>query len=306
MRIKKIFDSIFVLSKSERNGTLILLSMIFILIIFRFLIPIIIQNNKQFNIDYDHRIGQLEKIRDSLNKQNYPPKQTFSKGSFKNVKKEKNAERKDEPENSQVTLSRFDPNRATFDDLIRLGFSEKAARNLISYKLKGGVIRKSEDLKKIYGIDSFLYATIQPYVFITEEKERGRDLIEINGTDSATLTSLKGIGPAYASRICKYRNYLGGYVSLDQLKEVYQLPEETYLAIRSFLTLDESKVKKININFADVKELKDHPYCTYEDARKIINYRSKRGFIQNVNQLFLDSVIEISVFNRLEPYLKVQ
>jgi DNA uptake protein ComE-like DNA-binding protein len=78
------------------------------------------------------------------------------------------------------------------------------------------------------------------------------------------------------------------------------------LTIIDFLTLDDTKVQKININFADFKELKKHPYCGYENARKIIDYRSKKGYIQSVEQLLHDSILEPTAFNRFSPYLKVQ
>jgi competence protein ComEA len=307
MRLKKTFDSFFVLSKSERNGAFVLFALVLLLIFFRFIIPALYQNDKRFETDYDQRIGQLEKIKDSLNKMNSHPKTLKSTSHSRyEVKKEGRAFKEDNLKNIPEAMFQFDPNRVTLEELIRVGFSAYAAKNLINYREKGGFIRKKEDLKKIYGVDSVLYTNIEPYLTITSLKPDNKILIEINNADSADFTSLKGIGPVYAARICKYRNYLGGFVSLDQLKEVYNFPEETYLAIRDFLTLDETKVQKININFSDVKDLRKHPYCGYENARKIIDYRSGKGYIQTVEQLLHDSILGMAVFNRLSPYLKVQ
>jgi competence protein ComEA len=297
MQIKKYFDSFFVLSKSERNGAVVLISIIIIVIIFRFLVPLINNNNGKNKEAYDQRIYQLEKIKDSLNRKDYhPPKTTFS-ASTKVIRYTKS---------SFIETNKFDPNKVTLEELKQLGFSTFAAKNLMSFRGKGGKIHRSDDLKKIYGIDSLFFAHIQPFVILAEEVQNKKIIIELNGADSSTLTSLKGIGPVYAARICKYRNYLGGFVSIDQLKEVYQFPEETFQSVKDNLTLDETKVEKMNINFADVKELKKHPYCGYNVARKIIDYRSNKGFIQTIDQLLLDSVIEVPIFNRLSPYLKVQ
>jgi competence protein ComEA len=306
MRIKRFFDSFFVLSKSERNGAMVLLSIIILLIIFRFLIPSLNKSENSFQKDLDERLGQLEKIKDSLNRKDSHTKKTTFSALAKVVKSTKKADKEDSLNKNEVSMFRFDPNKVSPEELNRLGFSTFAARNLISFREKGGKIHQSEDLKRIYGIDSLFFIKIQPYVVIVEEKESIKTLIEINGADSSAFTTLKGIGPAYAARICKYRNYLGGFVSIDQLKEVYQFPEETFLAVKDYLTLDETKVIKININFADVKELKRHPYSGYEVARKIIEYRSKKGYVQNIEQLLVDSVIEKQVFNRLSPYLKVE
>jgi competence protein ComEA len=204
------------------------------------------------------------------------------------------------------SLFKFDPNTVTLEELNRLGFSTFASKNLIRFREKGGEFHQIEDLKKIYGIDSQFSALIIPYVVLKEEGKSKKTRIELNGADSSALTSLNGIGPAFAARICKYRNYLGGFVSIDQLKEVYQFPEETFLSVKDYLTLDESKVEKIDVNFVNIKDLKKHPYCGYENARRIIDYRSKKGYIQTVEQLIIDTVIEKPVFIRLSPYLKVQ
>jgi competence protein ComEA len=307
MRIKKEIDSFFVLSKSERNGAIVLFAIVILLIIFRFLIPVLIPNDKKFEIDYDQRVSQLEKIKDSLKIKSYNPGNKSTLGNpDKIIRRYKNVESKVNLNISPTTKFRFDPNLVSLEEMIKLGFTVYAARNLISYRGKGGVFHKVEDLKRIYGVDSEFYNIIQPYIMIQEGKGIKKILIEINGADSAALTSLEGIGPVYAARICKYRNYLGGFVSLEQLKEVYQFTEEKFLAIKDYLTIDELKVEKININFTDVNELKGHPYCSYEEARKIIDYRSKKGYIQSVDQLLKDSIVELSVFNRFSPYLKVK
>lgn len=306
MRFKKYLDSLFVLSKSERNGAMVLLSIVLILIVVRFLFPVLIISKKEFEPDYDQRIGQLEKIKDSLNKVNTRSQSLKSGRTFDKREKETVVEKKGDLRNVSVVKFQFNPNLVSYNELIQLGFPTYVARNLLNYRDKGGFFRKTEDLRKIYGVDSVLFATVQTYIVIPDEKAENKTLIEINGADSAILTSLPGIGPVYASRICKYRKSLGGFVKIEQLKEVYQLPEETYLLMKDYLTLEESTVQKININFADINELRKHPYCKYELARKIIDYRSTKGFIQSVEQLQKDSILEMTTFKRFSPYLKVQ
>jgi competence protein ComEA len=306
MRIKKYFDSFFVLSKSERNGAMVLLAIVLVLIFSHFLIPSFYKSDKKIEFDYDQRIGQLEKIKDSLGKNISQPLSISSRAKSIDEIKRGNVKKDGNLISSPVSISRFDPNHVSFEELVQLGFSTYVAKNLLNYRGKGGVFHKREDLKKIYGVDSLFYQKIEPYIIIPDNNVGIKILLDINGADSAALTSLNGIGPVYASRICKYRKYLGGFVSIDQLKEVYQLPVETFMAIKNNLTVDANKVQKININFADVRELKKHPYCSYEIARKIIDYRSKKGYIQSVDYLLLDSILEVSAFNRLSPYLKVQ
>src|SRR3569833_498755 len=53
-------------------------------------------------------------------------------------------------------------------------------------------------------------------------------VIELNSADSAKLTELKGIGSSFARRIVNYRNRLGGFISKEQLKEVYGMDDDRY------------------------------------------------------------------------------
>jgi competence ComEA-like helix-hairpin-helix protein len=63
--------------------------------------------------------------------------------------------------------------------------------------------------------------------------------INLNSADSAELVKLYGIGPVLSKRIIKYRNSLGGkFQSVDQLKNVYGLSEETFNSIKPYLIVD--------------------------------------------------------------------
>ncbi len=61
---------------------------------------------------------------------------------------------------------------------------------------------------------------------VSKNPVRKRPILNLNICDSASLEALPGIGPVLSSRIIKYRNLIGGYVSVDQLKEVYGLPKK--------------------------------------------------------------------------------
>ena len=106
-----------------------------------------------------------------------------------------------------------------------------------------------------------------------------RKLLNLNSCDSASLEALPGIGPVLSARIIKYRNLLGGYVSADQLKEVYGLPEETFDMISSRVFTDSLSVRKIRINEADYKELIRHPYFQESEVSAILKYRELKGKI---------------------------
>jgi DNA uptake protein ComE-like DNA-binding protein len=139
-----------------------------------------------------------------------------------------------------------------------------------------------------------------------EKKEKYRKrttLMDLNTSDSASLESLPGIGPVLSSRIIKYRNLIGGYISVSQLKEVYGLPEETYERISSMLFADTMNISKIRINVADYKEMIRHPYFKREEVPGILKYRDLKGNIDSVGEMIENRLISPETGKRISSYL---
>jgi DNA uptake protein ComE-like DNA-binding protein len=221
--------------------------------------------------------------------------------------------------NNKNALFVFDPNTATKEQLIKLGFKDKTANTLINYRSKGGHFRKKEDLKKVYGLSDALYKKLEPFILITEEQKqiasyepnpekeiknskKSTQIIELNSADSLQLLELPGIGPGFTKRILKYRNLLGGFYHIEQLKEVYGLQDSTYQLIKDKVSANADLVKKIDLNTENFKELNKHPYLSYEDVKAIFNYRRKNGPINSFDQIktiFTDE----NTINKLKPYL---
>lgn len=132
------------------------------------------------------------------------------------------------------------------------------------------------------------------------------DRIEINSCDSAALEALPGIGPVLASRIIKYRRLVGGYVSTDQLKEVYGLPVETFNLISSRITVDTLKINRIFINDAGYDELIRHPYFKRSEVPAILKYRELNGRIGRIGELVENNVISEETGRKIRKYLIFQ
>ncbi len=212
----------------------------------------------------------------------------------------------------------FNPNTVDYDKLTNMGFTEKTAATFINYRNKGGVFYKKEDLKKIYGVNDELYLKIEKYIQIKPKQSnqlikpsklkskviKHKEIININYADSATLTKLKGVGAVLASRIIKYRNLLGGFVSKNQLSEVYGLSESKYLDSILIQTSVDGTVNKININTASWKNLVKHPYISKEMASEILKIRKEKGSFKSVDFLF-ELVNNKNTYQKLKPYLKV-
>lgn len=213
-------------------------------------------------------------------------------------------------EDKQTEVFAFDPNIASDEDFIRLGFSEKQVRTIRNFQNKGGKFRTPADFFKIYGISETQKLTLADYIVINSSDQNNTEKkvvayqIEINSADSIELMKLPGIGDKLSKRIVKYRDLLGGFHSIGQLKEVYGLNEATVERIEKMIKIDQDKIKKVDVNFADWNELARHPYIQKNRAQQIIKFRTKHGSIINPAVLCDSMILNIEEYTRLKPYLK--
>ena len=126
--------------------------------------------------------------------------------------------------------------------------------------------------------------------------------VDINTADTLTLQLIHGIGPAYARRIVKYRNRLGGFVAKEQVLEVYGISPELYEHIAPYLTISDS-ITRMDINQIGLKQLVKHPYIDYYQARDVIAYRNKGHRYNSCDDLRLVISMDDSTIARLCPYL---
>ncbi len=222
-----------------------------------------------------------------------------------------------------VTYTAFNPNTVTQQHLLTLGFTDKQAHQLISYRTKGGVFRIKADVLKLYGMDSTLYANISPYITLPDKYEPNRyekktfteriypekeksARFNLNEADTTQLQKIYGIGPVLANRIVKYRNRLGGFVSHHQLKEVYGVDSTVVNRLQHASFLPEPlTVQQLNLNTADEKTLAAHPYLTKNIARAIVTYRFQHGKFQSVDDLARINLLDNVTLAKISPYLTV-
>ena len=136
--------------------------------------------------------------------------------------------------------------------------------------------------------------------------KKSNQAIHINRADSAHLLPLPGIGPVFAGRIVKYRELLGGFVRIDQLCEVYGIPDETLDLIRDRIELDTSEIRKILLNSASFRDLLRHPYLGLEEVKSIVNYRDYKQDISSLMELRQNRVLPDSTLERIGPYLDLK
>ncbi|MEN8122036.1 MAG: helix-hairpin-helix domain-containing protein [Bacteroidota bacterium] len=207
------------------------------------------------------------------------------------------------------SLFHFDPNTTTEDEWTGLGLKEKQIKIIKNYLNKGGVFYKKEDLKKIYGISNATYTKLEPYIKIEKIKpsliEEKVIYVELNSATYQELIQINGIGDYLANGIIRYRKKLGGFIKKGQLLEIKNFPKNTFQRIYAHLTVDTKKIKRLNLNFSEVKEFVTHPYLNYHQSKAIVQYRTDNGPYQSIDKLVDKKIIPQSTFNKLKPYLVV-
>ena len=111
------------------------------------------------------------------------------------------------------------------------------------------------------------------------------DLGDINTADTTQLKRVYGIGPVLAKRIVKYRAYLGHFVAMEQLEDVYHLPDSVYVKLQKRFTLDTLNLNRISINSASERDLLSIPYLSQEEVRWVLAVRKARGSFSSKEEL---------------------
>ena len=295
----KNIRELFVFTRQEKKGILVLLCILFILILVNIFSPYLYRSKTP---DISAWENEIDKYLDSL----------------------------DRP--SDHKLISFDPNQTDSGKLVLMGVPSKVAGYWGKYLKKGGRFKVKEDVKRIYGMTAELFDRLNSFLEIPvketrkvaftqrdsvsgrvvwalnkipEKKnytpaERNYTPVDLNEADSARLENLPGIGPVLASRIIKFREKLGGFYSVSQLQEVYGLRPEHFVSASPHLFVGEGNIKKFNINFSTIAELGRHPYIGYRKARNIIMLRDRRGKIRSAGEL---TIMGEDSLKKLMPYL---
>ena len=232
----------------------------------------------------------------------------------------------------------FDPNEMSEEQWIELGLGSKIANNICRYREKGGEFRDKKGFSRIYGMSDSIFAILEPYILIKEKasekkswkksptsdhsksgvlseaKESGSSftkyvpdtvMVELNSADSISLLGLHGIGPAYASRIIKYRQLLGGFINTHQLLEVRGMDSVRYQQFSYQLKVDTLQIRKLDLNTVSFKEMLRHPYFEYYLVKAVFNYKDEIKAFDSVEQLRNIPVMYDELYDKVSPYLEV-
>ncbi len=226
---------------------------------------------------------------------------------------------------NRIVYEKFDPNTVSEEKLIDLGLTTPLARRLINYRATGAHFSNPNDLLKIYGFPEPLFTQLEPYIIIKPSSKLKKAILpvksasvenkikkvedplpafDLNNADTSILKTINGIGSKLSSRIVKYRTSLGGFISKNQLYEIYRLDSGVVEKIsKTSIIAKDFQPTKININKATKEQLATHPYINWTQAKLIIAYRNQHGAFLIPNDLVKVYSIDKNWVKKNAPYL---
>lgn len=256
------FKSYFQYSKSQRSGIFLL---IIICIVSQFAFFYLYPSSNKTNSIEKQKWLAFQTIIDSLKteKINYVPK-----------------------------IYPFNPNFITDYKGSKLGMSVAEIDRLLDFRKTNQYVNSASEFQKVTQISDSLLKAISPYFKFPdwvnkrvtnnfkpyEKKTENRVMIDINLATKEDLIKVYGIGPALSDRILKQKELFGGFVSMNQLDDIWGLQPEVIENLNKYFKVTTlPKIKKIDINNSSIKELMLFPYFKYSLAKAIVTYRSMNG-----------------------------
>ena len=305
LSMKNWLNNYFGFTKREYNGLLVLMAILLAISVLPYLYSLFLIKTENISPVEKNALQKLVFVNQQQAQNHYTKIRT---------------QIEDDGSTADTRLFKFDPNQIDATQWQKLGLSAKQAQAILNYRNKGGRFYKTEDLQKMYTISPKKYKELAPYVAIENKaitnsyqnqsylakssyEKKELLIVEINAADTLQLDEVKGIGAAFARRIVKYRERLGGFYKKEQLMEVYGLDSIKFNEIKDQVKVNAASIRKININTAAFDDLKNHPYLKYKQINAIIQYRKQHGNYQNIEDLKKVVILSPQIIQQLAPYL---
>lgn len=298
--MKNFVKDYFTFSRKERVALIILILLISIFIVLPYVIPFK-KNAPLINENLQQQV-KLLLVKDSLPNNNLAENETSNENSFS--------------KNSSYAMFEFNPNTINEEGWKKLGLKDKTIKTILNYRSKGGKFKTAEDIRKIWGLKKEDADRIIPYAKIESKtnnilntKEgaiKSTVKIDINIATPQEWFTIPNMDRSLAYKIIKYKEKLGGFLTIQQVKETYGLTDSLFKIIEPYLILQTTNIKKININMADDYTLSNHPYINKDVAKAIIIYRAQHGAYTKIDDIKKIVFIKEDLYNKIAPYLAVE
>ena len=228
--------------------------------------------------------------------------------------------------NSKPKIYLFNPNFISDYKGYKLGMSVQEIDRLLAFRKENKYVNSAKEFQNVTKVSDSLLNVMAPYFkfpdWVNNKKQNTKFkeytsyqnqafakkekiiFIDINEATKEDLVKIYGIGDAISIRILKQKELLGGFVSMEQMKEVWGLSPEVIENLNAhFKVLVLPRFKKIEINNASLKELSQFHYFRYSLAKEIVTYRSMNGNIKNIEDLTKIKGFPVDKANLIGLYL---
>lgn len=211
-----------------------------------------------------------------------------------------------------IIPGKFNPDRFSTNDWIKMGFSEKQAEAIIKYRnYLGGSFISKEKFKECFIISSENYSKLDPYLLLPEktpanfknmaknhpEKNKVRyysfdpNVLDLQGWQTL------GFSEKQAATIVNYRdrNLHGSFKSLEDLQKCFVISTEKFQELKPYIKLNPVSVKKevikqeTDFSKADLNQITYRQLLEFgldeKSAGSIIGFRKKLGGFANKQQI---------------------
>ncbi|MBZ9779407.1 helix-hairpin-helix domain-containing protein [Psychroflexus sp. CAK8W] len=223
---------------------------------------------------------------------------------------------------SQRVIYPFNPNFIDDYKGYTLEMTVDQIDRLLDYRAEDKWINSKADFQKVTQVTDEWMKEYGPYfkfpewVVMAEQRKSNAKSInlltyaekkDLNTVTASDLMEVSGIGEALSSRIITYRDKLGGFVDMIQLKDVYGLKYDVIENLKERIALKSPmEVQKKDINTISVLELSELPYFDYEQARVIVNFIKLREGIDDFEELSKIEDFPNYKLDRIQLYLEIK
>ena len=217
----------------------------------------------------------------------------------------------------------FNPNFITDYKGYKLGMSIEEIDRLLVFRKMGKCVNSAKEFQNVTKVSDSLLNVMSPYFkfpdWVNKQKESKKYidykdktfskkeklvLIDINTATKEDLMKVYGVGEVISVRILKLKESLGGFVSMNQMEDVWGLSPEVIEKLNARFKISAlPDIKKIDINNASLKEITQFPYFKYALAKEIVMYRSMNGDLKGVEDLTKIKGFPIEKANIIGLYL---
>ncbi|MBW4359892.1 ComEA family DNA-binding protein [Flavobacterium taihuense] len=283
----------FKFSREQRAGIVVLFGIIIVLQLIYFFVDFN-ETEKEYPEKQKWLTFQSEIDAEKLQRQNYKPK-----------------------------IFPFNPNFISDYKGYKLGMSIQEIDRLLAFRKENKFVNSAKEFQDVTKVSDSLLNVISPFFKFPDwvnNKKKFKEykydqnsafakkekiaLIDINQATKEDLIKINGIGEAISLRILTQKEKLGGFVSMEQLKDVWGLSPEVILNLNTHFKIAKlPNLNKIDVNNASIKELSQFFYFKYDLARQIVKYRSMNGDFKNIEDLIKINSFPVEKANFIALYL---